>query len=138
MGWLCRWFGIGCEPEIPPDPPPQGDRAAACVDAMNSQRDNADLLPFEGHECLASQAQQWAQEMERTGRMSHDGFAQRLRACEFGVGSENVAWGYNTGAEVTAGWMASPGHRQNILGNYSVVGVGVAGTYWCAMFGRHI
>jgi hypothetical protein len=42
---------------------------------------------------------------------------------------------------VTAGWMDSEGHRQNMLNpDFLEVGLGVArgksGPYWCAVFGR--
>ena len=62
---------------------------------------------------------------------------------------ENLAWG--TGEEgsvreIFRAWMRSPGHRQNILGGYSQIGVGVevgtlagrAETYvWTQHFGSH-
>ena len=70
--------------------------------------------------------------------MSHDGFSQRLRQCEFGTGSENVAWNYPTGEAVVAGWMNSSGHRRNILGNYTHCGIGYDAPYWTAMFGKQL
>lgn len=134
--WLCRWFGINCPAVIPPDPPPQGDRAADAARAQNYQREQASLPALQYNACLASQAQEWSEEMERRGSLSHDGFSGRLRACEFGAGSENVAWGYTSGEGVVQGWMSSTGHRRNVLGNYSLTGIGVSGTYWCALYAR--
>ncbi len=57
---------------------------------------------------------------------------------------ENIAAGYNSAAEVMAGWMSSPGHKANILDEhgygYNVIGVGCykAGNtcYWVQTFGR--
>jgi hypothetical protein len=53
---------------------------------------------------------------------------------------ENVAWNHPDCAAVFAGWMASPGHRANILstsfrhyGGYVVRGP--RGNFWCSVFG---
>lgn len=62
---------------------------------------------------------------------------------------ENLAWG--TGEEGTVrsifrAWMSSPGHRQNVLGDYDQIGIalrvgeldGLAGTHvWTQHFGSH-
>ncbi|MBV9168977.1 MAG: CAP domain-containing protein [Chloroflexi bacterium] len=55
---------------------------------------------------------------------------------------ENIAAGFQTPEAVVAGWMASPGHRANILStDYSEVGAGFTssggkfGMYWAAEFG---
>jgi len=51
---------------------------------------------------------------------------------------ENIASGQATPAQVMAGWMNSPGHRANILGNYNRLGVGVyeknGRLHWAQMF----
>ncbi|RUR12193.1 hypothetical protein ELY15_05865 [Legionella sp. km772] len=39
---------------------------------------------------------------------------------------ENIAFGYRTAQEVVKGWLSSPGHRGNILGNYNFMGIGIA------------
>lgn len=62
---------------------------------------------------------------------------------------ENLAWGtgeYGTVRAIFQAWMRSPGHRRNILGDYSQIGVSVgigtlagrAGTHvWTQHFGSH-
>lgn len=62
---------------------------------------------------------------------------------------ENLAWGtgaYGTVRSIFRAWMRSPGHRQNILGNYEDLGlslkVGELGgraeaAVWAAHFGSH-
>src|SRR5690606_25457852 len=45
---------------------------------------------------------------------------------KFSAMAENVAYGSTTAKEVTEGWKNSPGHRQNLLGNYSLIGIGTA------------
>ncbi len=54
--------------------------------------------------------------------------------------AENVAAGYKDVADVMLGWMESPPHRHNIMGEYSEIGVArVLGKenkpYWCINFG---
>jgi uncharacterized protein YkwD len=58
--------------------------------------------------------------------------------------AENVALGYPTAETVVQGWMASTGHRANIL-NRDVVETGIAiarssggGVYYCQVFGRQL
>ena len=54
-------------------------------------------------------------------------YLQNVRAYALG---ENIAWGtgeYATPAETMKSWMASPGHRHNILnGRFRHVGIGIA------------
>ena len=87
-------------------------------------------------------AQLHAENMARQGRMSHilDGRGVGVRVCaegvcRIGVG-ENVAMGQRSTGEVMAAWMASPGHRANIRGQYRLVGVGHSNGYWCVVFAR--
>ena len=58
-------------------------------------------------------------------------------ACCEGVAG---AYGFDDVDSVMAGWMRSPGHRRNILGKFSEIGVGRAiardgASYWCVTFG---
>ncbi len=62
---------------------------------------------------------------------------------------ENLAWGvgtYGTVRSIFRAWMNSPGHRQNILGDYTQTGIslqvgtlaGEPGTHiWAQHFGTH-
>lgn len=142
MRWLwCLLFG--CPDPTEPDPgpdPPQGGQAADAMSAANAQRAAHNLNAFEYSECLASQAQSWAEEMQSTGRLSHNGFSDRLARCNSGAGSENVAQGYATGVSVVDGWMNSSGHRRNLLGSYNVAGVGYASEdgrhWWCMLYAK--
>jgi uncharacterized protein YkwD len=36
---------------------------------------------------------------------------------------ENIGAGYTTAADIVAGWMASPGHRANLLGSFRDLGI---------------
>jgi uncharacterized protein YkwD len=72
--------------------------------------------------------------MATTGSFSHTGrggsrFATRVKAAGYTKpASENIAWGYRSGAQVVKGWMKSPGHRANIL-NCKAKTVGVGAVY---------
>lgn len=60
-------------------------------------------------------------------------FYQRAAAagCNMQAGSENIAWGQKSEAEVFQGWRDSPGHRRNLLGqDYRLYGLGRAGDVW--------
>ena len=76
--------------------------------------------------------------------MSHIGgdgsrFTDRLHAAGYPrPGAENIAFGQRTAARVVADWMASSGHRRNILNcAYTTIGVGFdpRGNYWTQNFG---
>jgi uncharacterized protein YkwD len=72
--------------------------------------------------------------MAQTGRFSHVGyggssFVNRVKAAGYTAPkSENIAWGYRTGAAVVNAWMHSPGHRANIV-DCSARAVGVGAVY---------
>jgi uncharacterized protein YkwD len=61
----------------------------------------------------------------------HDGFRQRIdliisRLGKLHVAAENVASGPMDAREVVDGWLHSPGHRRNIMGDFRLTGIGVA------------
>jgi hypothetical protein len=56
-----------------------------------------------------------------------------------GTAGENIAWGFGTAADVVKAWLASPGHRLNILNpDFRSIGIGVfhqgADTNWTQLF----
>lgn len=70
---------------------------------------------------------------EQKVKFSHQGFDNRTQAIKAQISyrsvAENVA--YNQGysdpvSQAVAGWIKSKGHRQNIVGNYNLTGIGVA------------
>jgi uncharacterized protein YkwD len=71
--------------------------------------------------------------MVNINTLSHDGFDNRVEIIKqvipYSGAAENVA--FNMGharPDDTAirGWIKSPGHNQNMLGNYDLTGIGVA------------
>jgi uncharacterized protein YkwD len=68
-------------------------------------------------------AQTWTQVMATTGAFLHNlGFFAQYPGNP-SAGAENIAVGY-TPESVVGGWIASSGHRANLLGNYTHIGIG--------------
>lgn len=123
--------------------------AAQVLELVNAERQRAGLSPLAVHPQLAQAAQAYSELMATTTCFSHNCPPEPdlLRRIELagsaswaGVG-ENIAAGQRTAEEVMAGWMASPGHRANILEpRYAALGVGLAADgrgwlYWTQEFG---
>lgn len=100
---------------------------------------------------LSTAAQRHAEDMAANNYFSHTSlngarFTTRIRNAgyRYRQAAENIAAGQTTPDEVVAGWMASPGHRANILNcRLQHIGIGYAhsghsdyGSYWVQDFGR--
>lgn len=131
---------IAIAPSAPPGP---GTTAAPEVESMardvferiNRRRQSVGLPPLVWDATLSYLAAEHSREMAAGRRpFGHDGFEARMAAARSSIqvsrGSENV--GRNTYppsqvvAVAVAGWIESPGHRQNLEGNFTATGVGVA------------
>ncbi|MEV7751324.1 MULTISPECIES: CAP domain-containing protein [Streptomyces] len=118
---------------------------AQIVQLVNAERAKAGCQPLTLNAKLTKAAQEHSADMAAHQNMSHtgsDGSDPGTRITQAGYTwsayGENVAYGYSTAAEVMAGWMASPGHRANILNcGYQEIGVGLAqpDSYWTQDFG---
>lgn len=78
-------------------------------------------------------AADWAAQMAASGTMAHNPDYSTQIPAGWSAAAENVAQGYPTGAAMHDGWMGSPGHRANILGDYTDVGIAFlssGGTTW--------
>ena len=130
--------------------PASGDTISAVLQLTNAQRANAGLAPLALEAHLVQEAQSYAQVLasgscfdhtcgpvpDLTGRANQAGYTGWVTI------GENIAGGYPTPQAVVDGWMASPGHRANILSpDYTEIGIGEArgsgtmGTYWAQEFG---
>ena len=118
---------------------------ARIVQLVNAERAKAGCSPLTLNPVLTRAAQAHSADMAAHGTMSHtgsDGSSPGDRLTRAGylwsAYGENVAYGYATAEQVMAGWMASPGHRANILTcSFKEIGVGFAqpGSYWTQDFG---
>ncbi len=116
--------------------------------AHNERRAEKQLSPLRGNSLLAAAAARHARDMAAHDKMSHegsDGSDPETRIHEAGYYgqrlAENVAEGYKTSDEVLAGWMDSPPHRENILGDFRDMGAARATNpdgkvFWAVEFGR--
>ncbi len=124
-----------------------GQVAAELLVLHNRLRADAKLSSLAVSKMLQAAAEEHVREMAERHKMTHKGkdgstpsariTAQgyRIRRC-----GENIAFGPKTPEAVMKGWMNSPSHRANILGNFSQIGAAYAiapdGTaFWCVTFG---
>ena len=77
--------------------------------------------------CPDKYAEAWAAYLARTRAFYHRNMTTVLVGCAATRAAENLARGYGADATVTA-WMASPGHRANVLDG-SLTRIGVAAVY---------
>jgi uncharacterized protein YkwD len=98
--------------------------------AMNQVRMQHGVKPLAADARLERAARSHSSKMLRTGIFFHGAFDARIRGA--GVHAhrvgENLAWGVgrlSRARAIVAMWMASPGHRENLLHpGYRLVGVG--------------
>jgi uncharacterized protein YkwD len=116
------------------------------VTLVNEERRRRGLPALRADEQLARAARAHSRDMCRRAYLAHvasDGSTafDRMRAAGYrSPASENIARGYPTPHAVMHGWMASPGHRANIIDpDFRAIGVGVAhspdGPFWTQNFG---
>lgn len=83
-----------------------------------------------------------SQDMAVNGYISHvdrsgqraQGRVRKAGVTNCGIG-ENIAQGQSSVEEVVAAWMASPGHRRNLLNrDYASYGIGRVGDTWTLIF----
>ncbi|HSN12966.1 MAG TPA: CAP domain-containing protein [Propionibacteriaceae bacterium] len=113
---------------------PRQDLAEDVAAAANAERQAAGLRPLTYSSCTVPAA--WAVHLATVTTLTHNSLTSVLATCggTTKVG-ENIAVAYTTVADVTAGWMNSPGHQANILNPaFTTISVGVAqaadGTYY--------
>jgi uncharacterized protein YkwD len=114
----------------------------------NQSRVRAGCPQLKVNQALITASVRHSSYMASTGRFSHTGsggsnFVTRSRTAGYSAAmGENIGWGYRTSSAMFKAWMASPGHRANILNcSAKSVGVGVVyaknGTpYYTQVFGR--
>lgn len=116
----------------------------------NAIRSERDLPPLSFSPTLSQAARDQVAGMIELGKVRHrgvDGSTPADRVTQVGypyqsVG-ENVAAGQETAEEVMTGWMDSPGHRRNILGDFEELGAArdedpSGRPYWCVVFATPI
>jgi len=85
--------------------------------------------------CVDKYAEENARIMASRRVLAHQSLSRILRNCNLSRVGENIAKGYSTPSLVMAAWMASSGHKANILNyRYRLIGVGAVrdqyGRWW--------
>ncbi|HEY4612885.1 MAG TPA: CAP domain-containing protein [Bacteroidota bacterium] len=103
-------------------------------DLVNAHRVTLGEKPLLWSDAIAERALIHSQNMAMNKfPLSHRGFEARVkeiaRRIPYNNSAENVAmnWGFlDPASKFVEGWLASPGHLENIEGNYTMTGIGVA------------
>lgn len=127
-----------------PAPPPTDEIAEArnrIVADTNAARARQGLPALAQLSGITTVAQDWAETMAANRRMEHNPSYASQMPRGWTRAAENVAYGYGVTSVVDA-WMNSPGHRANILGDFTHIGVGVAKgsdgqLYYVQNFGKY-
>ncbi len=117
------------------------DNATACNDSSINETDIANdiLILLNEHRlfigkstltvnCVATQlAIEHNEYMIEQNQISHDGFSERFQSLQQEVNArsagENVASGYTSAQSVMTAWLNSEGHKANIEGNFTHIGI---------------
>ena len=95
----------------------------------NAERKARGLRPLALSACAAGFADAWAGKLAAVGALSHQALTPIMTTCRARGAGENVAYGNVTPEQMMAMWMASAGHRANILNaGYTHLGVGTTRT----------
>lgn len=150
---LVTWWAFSSSPVPPPAPPPAPllhltppppSLERFVHDLVNDHRTGLGLKPLEYRQELAVIAHVHSLAMATyTTPYGHGGFDDRARRADNFMPSagfaENVAMLNHRGQggeakAVVRGWLQSPGHRENIEGDFSLTGIGISqsweGTYY--------
>ena len=121
--------------------------AAALLAAHNREREKEGKGPLKLSEKLSQAAAAHAKDMAEHHTLDHTGsdkstVAERVKRTGYAyvVVGENIADGQKTVEDVMATWMESPGHRENILADFTEMGAARAKDddgvyYWCVDLG---
>lgn len=115
------------------------------LDLTNRERLARGLSALRPDPRLFAAARRYSGIMARFDRLGHSvdgsGVGGRVQAAGYGWSScaENCAAGQQGPSEAVSSWMSSSGHRANLLGRHSDIGIGIAispsGTrYWAQVF----
>ncbi|MFI6083553.1 CAP domain-containing protein [Streptomyces sp. NPDC051217] len=135
----------------PQKPRPSTTSAPSSAEAevlalVNEERAKVGCQPLRADNALNRLADAFSKDMAKRGFFDHtdpDGDTPWDRADQAGItnlGGENIARGQADAQAVMASWMASEGHRENILNcDYKTIGIGAhfadGGPWWTQDFG---
>lgn len=119
---LAAWLALGGQAQASCEADRASDEVMRAVALVSGERVRAGLGPVRLSDALGRAAARHACDMATTGVRSHVGsdgsrFAERIHAAGYRacLRAENIAWGARRPDVVVRLWMASHGHRANIL-----------------------
>ncbi len=99
---------------------------------VNQYRQSRNLPPLKRDSRIDAAARKHSENMaNKIVSFSHDGFEERVYSTKikFRSAAENIAYSWNIpspATEAVRGWINSPSHHKNMIGNFNLTGVGVA------------
>ena len=100
---------------------------------VNEARWSQGSLGLVRNSAMDAVAANWAVTLAQAGTLSHNPHYSSQIPGGWVAAGENVAQGYSGSSAMHDGWMSSPGHRANILGNFTDIGIAyleAGGTTW--------
>jgi len=99
------------------------------LELINAHRLTKGLDKLEKINYLSKKSEEHNSYMIANEVVSHDGFISRSESIKkvlsATVVGENIAYNYSTPQSALAAWLASPGHKDNIEGNYTHFGIAI-------------
>lgn len=113
------------------------------ITGLNNFRMRSGLRPCLIDLLLCNASRGHSSDMRRMGFFSHNSpvrgknsFTSRAAQHGASASAENIYMGSSRGSAANSAWINSSGHRANMLGGHSRVGVGRVGGHFTQMFGR--
>ncbi|MCD0468615.1 CAP domain-containing protein [Flavobacterium sp. JAS] len=105
------------------------DSELETMQLINNYRVSIGLNALEKINHISYECEEHNKYMIETNTVNHDGFVSRSNDIMTVLGAkfvgENVAYNYRTSDAVLKAWLESPGHKENIEGNYTHFGISV-------------
>jgi uncharacterized protein YkwD len=102
------------------------------VDAINVERTRRGLAALRYTSCPDGYGERWALRLRTSSTLYHQSMTTVMNGCNATRAAENIARARTSAVNLVKLWMASPGHRANILDRYvNQVGVGTQCATMC-------
>ncbi|MBP6180514.1 CAP domain-containing protein [Flavobacterium sp.] len=99
------------------------------MDLINAYRVSVGLNPLEKINHMSYKSEEHDYYMINNNVVNHNDFVARSENIMKVLGaktvSENIAYNYNTPQAALNAWLASPGHKENIEGNFTHFGISI-------------
>ena len=102
------------------------------VNAINAERAKRGLSTLRYTACPDGYGEAWARKLRTSSTIYHQSMRTVMNGCGASRAAENLARARTSAVNLVKLWMASPGHRANILDRYvNQVGVGTQCASMC-------